>query len=67
MPAGNFVAVLAMTLAIWCAFAILGSPWEGERARLVVLGAPQVSLETTLDARLPDSMRVSSIRTTGLD
>jgi hypothetical protein len=65
MSAGNFVAVLALIVTVWSAFAILGEPWETPRAQLVVIAEdPAVyATRSAADAppMLPDSMHVSAI------
>ena len=63
MSAGNFVALLAMTIVIWSVFTIWGEPWQTQRARLVSFTSPAVQVANMPEEAplLPDRMEVSAI------
>jgi hypothetical protein len=63
MSAGNFVALLAMTIVVWSVFAIWGEPWETKRGQLVSYTPPAIQVANMPDEAplLPDRMQVSSI------
>jgi hypothetical protein len=63
MSAGNFVAVLAMAIVVWSAFAFLGESWETPQAHLVTYTAPEAELAARPQEPpiLPDRMLVGSI------
>jgi hypothetical protein len=63
MPAGKFIAFLAMVIVVWSVFAMWGEPWETKRANLVTPEPPE-SVTAYMRAErpaLPDRMPVGSI------
>jgi len=63
MSAGNLVALMAMAIIVWSAFAIWGEPWEGRRAHLVTFTSPAIEVANMPQEAplLPDRMQVGSI------
>lgn len=63
MYAGNFVALLAMAVAIWSAFALFGEPWQTKQAKLVSVSIPRIEIASMPREAplLPDRMQVGSI------